>query len=110
MAVLSNKPSEFTKLTIDKLLPHWQFEVVWGSMPSIPKKPDPTGALKIAKILEVPPRGFLFLGDTGVDMETANAAGMYPVGTLWGFRTAEELIASGAKTLIKKPADLLEIL
>lgn len=29
----------------------------------------------------------ILLGDTGTDMKTANAAGMYPVGVLWGFRT-----------------------
>jgi phosphoglycolate phosphatase len=34
---------------------------------------------------------------------------MYPVGVLWGFRTAEELIASGAKVLIKNSADLINM-
>ena len=32
-------------------------------------------------------------------MQTARAAGMFPVGVLWGFRPADELIAAGAKLL-----------
>jgi phosphoglycolate phosphatase len=42
-------------------------------------------------------------------MKTAVAAGMFPVGALWGFRTAEELTANGAKVLIAKPMDLLTL-
>jgi phosphoglycolate phosphatase len=35
-------------------------------------------------------------------MLTANSAGMYAVGALWGFRTQQELLESGAKTIAKK--------
>jgi phosphoglycolate phosphatase len=35
---------------------------------------------------------------------------MYPVGVLWGFRTADELVKNGAKVLIRKPLELLELL
>ena len=41
-------------------------------------------------------------------MNTALAAGMFPVGALWGFRTAEELTAAVARVLIEKPLDLLQ--
>ncbi len=43
-------------------------------------------------------------------MLTANSAGMYAVGALWGFRTAKELLASGAKALVEKPLDVLNLL
>ena len=43
-------------------------------------------------------------------MQTAVAAGMYPVGALWGFRTASELTASGAEVLLEKPMELLRVL
>lgn len=107
MAVLSNKPDDFTRMTVDKLLAEWRFDVVFGARPSMPKKPHPAGALEIAKVLNIPPSGFLYLGDTGTDMRTAVAAGMFPAGALWGFRTAGELIESGAKLLLEKPTDLL---
>ena len=70
-------------------------------------KPDPTSALQIARELNIPPAEFIYLGDTDVDMKTAASAGMYPLGALWGFRTADELLASGAKELIQYPTDLL---
>ncbi|MFZ5643731.1 MAG: HAD family hydrolase [Bacillota bacterium] len=110
ISVLSNKPDEFTKIMVAGLLSRWNFEPVLGARPSVPKKPDPAGALEIATQLSLSPGEFLYLGDTGTDMKTANAAGMYPVGVLWGFRTAEELVACGAKILIKKPLELLELL
>jgi len=40
-------------------------------------------------------------------MKTAVAAGMFPAGALWGFRTAGELIEAGARILVRHPADLL---
>jgi phosphoglycolate phosphatase len=35
---------------------------------------------------------------------------MFPVGALWGFRSAEELRGSGAKVLIEKPLDVMKLL
>ena len=110
MAVLSNKPDDFTIMMVSELLPRWQFEAVLGARAGAAKKPDPAGALEIASLLGMPPREFLYLGDTNTDMRTATAAGMYPVGALWGFRSAEELHGSGARVLIEKPMDLLGLL
>jgi phosphoglycolate phosphatase len=110
MTVLSNKPHDFTRLCVQKLLGRWHFDVVQGLEEGIQKKPDPLGALTVAKKLGFLPSDFLYLGDTNTDMRTAVAAGMYPVGALWGFRTADELTTSGAKMLIAKPMDLLKLL
>ena len=110
LAVLSNKPDDFTKIMVADLLPRWPFYPVLGARSSVPHKPDPTGALEVAGQLSLPPGQFLYLGDTGIDMRTANAAGMYPVGVLWGFRSAEELKVNGAETVIAKPEEVLAIL
>lgn len=107
-AILSNKPHSITEMVVAELLPQWSFEVVYGERPSVPRKPDPAAALEISSILGVSSESCLYLGDSGIDMETANAAGMYAVGVLWGFRKADELLAAGAKKLIGKPAELLE--
>ena len=109
-AVLSNKPDEFTRLVVEKLLGRWSFEIVRGVSASVPKKPDPAGALEVAAELSVEPSEILYLGDTNTDMQTANAAGMYAVGAVWGFRDAEELLANGAKALAERPGDVLTIL
>ncbi len=110
IAILSNKPQASTEEIVSRLLSQWRFELVLGARSSIPMKPDPTSALQIARRLNIPPAEFLYLGDTDVDMKTASAAGMYPVGALWGFRTTDELLAGGARQLIQHPTDLLSLL
>lgn len=110
LSVLSNKADHFTKLMVGKLLPDWHFDLVFGERQGIPKKPDPAGALEIAEALGIPPEECLYLGDTGVDMKTAVSAGMYPLGVLWGFRKAEELVENGARILIADPVTLLDLL
>lgn len=110
IAVLSNKVHEFTILMVNKFLAKWSFDVVLGERATVPRKPDPAGALEISSILGIPPEEFLYLGDSGTDMETANAANMYAIGVLWGFRKSDELLAAGAKNLIQRPLDLLDFL
>ncbi|MEW6355417.1 MAG: HAD family hydrolase [Planctomycetota bacterium] len=110
MAVLSNKPDDFTRLCVEKLLPDWTFAVIRGVREDGRKKPDPTVALDIAEQVRVPPSEFLYLGDTNTDMQTAVAAGMFPVGALWGFREADELTTNGAKVLVERPMELLDLL
>jgi phosphoglycolate phosphatase len=110
LAVLSNKPDDFTRLCVERFLGKWTFAAVQGIDESVRKKPDPSGALAIARKLNIPPADFIYLGDTNTDMQTAVAAGMRPVGALWGFRQADELLAAGAKALVNRPLDLLNLL
>ncbi|MEW6753439.1 MAG: HAD family hydrolase [Candidatus Latescibacterota bacterium] len=109
-AVLSNKPEDFARLTVARLLPRWRFDPVCGARPDVPRKPDPWGARAIAAHLGVEPERFLYVGDTNTDMRTARAAGMCAVGATWGFRPAAELEESGADHLLRRPVDLLELL
>jgi phosphoglycolate phosphatase len=106
-AVLSNKSHPFTESMILELLPEHRFSVVRGAMPGVPLKPDPDSALLVASEMGVSPSSVVFLGDTKVDMMTAVSSGMFPVGALWGFRSAAELEGSGAAALIASPLDLL---
>jgi phosphoglycolate phosphatase len=110
MAVLSNKPHEFTQRCVDRFLGIERFELVFGQREGVPRKPDPAGACEIADRLQITPQRFLYLGDTGTDMRTACSAAMYPVGALWGFRGRDELVDAGAQTLIAEPQELLELL
>lgn len=109
-AILSNKPHDATNLCVTALLPRWRFDVVLGHRDGTPLKPDPASALEIAQRLNIPPEEFLYIGDSGVDMATAIAANMFPVGVLWGFREADELEESGAKALISHPLEALDLL
>jgi phosphoglycolate phosphatase len=65
--------------------------------------------VQIAKQLGIPPRQFLYLGDSDIDMKTAAAAEMFPAGATWGFRTAEELKAAGARALVHHPIEILRL-
>ena len=109
LAILSNKAHHITMLVYNKYLDRWPFEAVFGERPGIPRKPDPTVALDIIDILGVKAEEIVYLGDSGSDMETAIKAGMYPVGALWGFRDARELVEHGAKKIIQTPAEFLEL-
>ena len=109
MAILSNKPEDFTRLTVSTLLKGWSFDAVCGARPGVPRKPDLAAALEIAARLGAKPSECLYLGDTATDMKTACRAGMYAVGALWGFREAAELEAAGAQVLVEEPADFTEI-
>ncbi|OGR03549.1 MAG: HAD family hydrolase [Deltaproteobacteria bacterium RIFOXYD12_FULL_50_9] len=110
LAVLSNKPDDFTKLCVTRFLPATGFAAVFGQRPETARKPDPAGALAIARLLDLPPAAFLYLGDTGIDMETAKVAGMFAVGATWGFRPAAELLQHGAQEVINHPAELINLL
>lgn len=110
LAVLSNKADEFTKKIAKELMSPWPFAKIIGSKEGIPRKPDPTGALMLSQSLDLLPSEILYVGDTSVDMKTAISAGMFPVGVTWGFRTREELLESGAKAIIDKPEELLDLL
>lgn len=110
MAVLSNKPEPATRHIVDELFGGWPFVVVAGGRDGVALKPDPEPALEIARRMGVDASRVLYLGDTSTDMDTAVAAGMYPVGALWGFRDRDELVAHGARQLAARPADVLEIM
>jgi phosphoglycolate phosphatase len=109
-AILSNKPDRFTQLCADELLSPWTFEVVMGHHDGIAHKPDPQGALLIADMLGEKPSSILYIGDSGIDMQTATAAGMYPLGVTWGFRPAAELIGSGAETVVTSTEQIIKLL
>jgi len=109
VTVLSNKPHERTLDVIRKLFGDDVFDVVWGQKDEIPKKPDPTSALMTAKLLGVAPDECLYIGDTDVDMQTGNSAGMITVGVLWGFRDKNELTAYGAKYIVSHPDEIYEL-
>lgn len=110
LAILSNKPDPLTQGCVRALLPDWNFEVVFGQRASVPRKPDPKGALEIAEKLTIPTANFLYLGDTPIDMNTAAAAGMFSVGVAWGFRPVQELKENGACAIIEKPIQILDLI
>jgi len=108
-AVLSNKPHEDTVECVRHFFPYISFKTVLGQKTGTPLKPDPQSTLHMLRNMQVTPPASLFLGDSGVDMQTAVNAGVFPVGALWGFRSEQELIQYGAKKLISDPLELADL-
>lgn len=107
-AVLSNKPHPMTRRVVEALFADHPFVEVLGQRPEVRRKPDPAAALELAARLEVPPAELLFVGDTRVDVRTAQAAGMVSVGVTWGMRPPAELAEADHR--IDHPSALLRLL
>ena len=98
-AVLSNKPDNMTCFIADALFPGL-FDIVHGQRTGVPKKPDPAAVFEICDALGVQPAQCLYVGDSGVDMQTGANAGVPTAGVTWGFRGAAELRQNGADHLV----------
>lgn len=108
LAVVSNKPDDFVRQIVRSIFPG-VFATVQGQRAGVPRKPDPAMALGACREMGAQPAQCLYFGDSGVDMQTAVAAGMTAVGVLWGFRERDELTKAGARHLIAAPEEALAL-
>lgn len=74
------------------------------------RKPAPDNVLRAMAAFGVSPEETLYVGDSEVDVQTADNASLRCVGVTWGYRTKAELTAAGVWTLIDSPRDLLALL
>jgi phosphoglycolate phosphatase len=109
MSVFSNKSDELTKKITAAMFSNY-FDSAVGLTTESLKKPNPTEALVISKSMGLKPEEIIFVGDSGIDMQTATNANMFAVGVSWGYRPKEELIENGAKQVLNHPLDLIQIL
>jgi phosphoglycolate phosphatase len=110
LAVLSNKPHPFTAAMVLQMFPTIRFSSVLGQRPGIPHKPDPAGALEIARALERLPENCAVIGDSTMDIETARNASMRAIAVTWGFHDRERLMAAGADVMVDTPGELAALL
>lgn len=108
LAVLSNKPDEFTKKLTREAFGN-SFDLVIGQG-KYKTKPSPEAPLAIAEEWGLTPDQIVFVGDSDVDMQTAKAAGMRSVGVSWGYRESELLRRAGAEHIADTPAALYSII
>ena len=107
-AVLTNKAEEFVPEILHKAFPFHKFTYAWGQREDIPRKPDPQGLLKLIEESGFDLSQCVYIGDSEVDVKTARNAGVDLICVLWGFRSREELVSSGAETLVSSADELLE--
>ena len=107
MAVASNKYQEATVKLVKHYFPMIDFVEVLGQREGINVKPDPTIVFDILQKAGVSKEETLYVGDSGVDMQTAINAGVDAVGVTWGFRSRTELESFHPMGLIDKAEELL---
>lgn len=111
MAIVSNKPDGAVKLLFDKYFEKYVQAAV-GEHSGAEKKPAPDMVIQALAELMSDVSHAVYVGDSEVDMQTAANVPVSCISVLWGFRTEEELRASGAvdKNMIRTPQELLPYL
>ena len=107
IAVASNKYQEATVKLVQQYFPNIDFIEILGQREGINVKPDPTIVFDILQKADVSKEDILYVGDSGVDMQTAINAGVDAVGVTWGFRPRAELESFQPMGLIDKAEELL---
>lgn len=81
-----------------------------GETENIHKKPAPDSVFKVMEILDASQKNTVYCGDSEVDVQTAKNAGIDCIGVTWGFRSQKVLEDNGAKFIVNKPEEILELL
>ena len=106
LAVASNKFQAGTEKLVRLFFPAIRFEAVLGQREGVPLKPDPAVVEEIIAHTGVARERVLYVGDSGIDILTARAAGVRSVGVTWGFRSRTELEEAGADHIIDRAEEI----
>ncbi len=109
-AVLTNKAHEFVEGILCKCFPNHKFSLAWGNRQEYKRKPDPESLFALISEAGYKPRDCVYVGDSEVDVQTAHNAGIDLVCVDWGFRSREQLLKSGAETIVSDADGLFNAL
>jgi phosphoglycolate phosphatase len=98
MAVLTNKPVNFSRAILDGLGLSRYFRFVYGGNSFEKKKPHPMGVETLLRELNSKPKETMIVGDSEVDIQTARNSGIWSCGVSYGL---------GAEGLRAFPPDLM---
>lgn len=110
IAVASNKYQEATAKLIGQYFPNIHFTAVFGQRDNVPTKPDPQVVNEIIQLAGVCKEEVVYIGDSGVDMQTGLNAQVTTVGVCWGFRPKSELQEFHPDYLAEKPEEIAQFL
>lgn len=107
MAVASNKYQAAVERIVAHYFPDVAFAAVLGQQEGMQPKPDPSIVFAVLNASPTPKADVLYVGDSGVDMETARRACVESVGAAWGFRPVAELRRAYADHIATDPDEVL---
>lgn len=110
LAVATNKPQDVAREIISVLLPDVPFVKVLGGCDERPKKPDIAIIAEIVNELPSSGNEVFMIGDSNVDIQTAQNAGILSIGCAWGFRGRTELEDAGADYIAESVPDITRII
>ena len=110
LAVTSNKYESAVQRLIKHFFPSANFRAVLGHVDGLPAKPDPSIVFKALGLCPTPKADTIYIGDSGVDMETARRACIESAGVSWGFRSVLELRQAYANHIVSTPDQILDLI
>lgn len=109
IAVASNKYQDAVERLVTHYFPAIEWQAVEGQKEGVPVKPDPSIVFEILSKSPARKSKVLYVGDSGVDIETARRACVDSCGVTWGFRPRRELVDANADNIATTPEEILEI-
>ncbi|MCR5543948.1 MAG: HAD family hydrolase [Eubacterium sp.] len=109
IAIVSNKIDSAVKELNDRFFAKC-VDVAIGEKPGINRKPAPDMVEAALKEMHSTKEESIYIGDSEVDLMTANNSGLPCISVLWGFRDKDYLIEQGAYCFAEKPEDIERIL
>ena len=107
LAVVSNKMMAATRELVAHFFPYITVAIGEHEAEGIRRKPAPDTVMEALRQLGTGPEGAVYVGDSDVDILTAQNSRLPSISVLWGFRSEDFLRAHGATTLIARPEELL---
>lgn len=110
LAIASNKYQLATENLVSHFFPEIPFVAVLGQRTDVPIKPNPQIIYDIMSTADVIPEEVLYVGDSGVDMQTGFNAGIDTIAVSWGFRSRTELETYNPMAIIDHPSQLMQFI
>lgn len=110
LGILSNKPQSTAQKVAEGLFGKNCFQICYGKREGFPLKPNPSVLLAMLDAWGISKENCLYIGDTSVDMQTAQNANVTSVGVLWGFRDRTELEENNAAHIVSAPQEIITVI
>ncbi len=108
-AVVSNKQDQYVRSLCDRFFPNL-FDCRVGARENLSPKPSPDLVRLVLQELNLSASQTVYIGDSEVDLETADNCGIPCILVDWGFRSAADLRKKGASVIVSSPEEILRSL